>query len=173
MKKEALVLSDTVKVNGKEYKIGFNTIMRSGDKVGDGVFGALYDKNGKLITTKDGSLRISDDNDFSSLLTYKDKIFMISHFETRPAAMYITELSQDENGKLTAVNTKNIDFSKFGELWIPCAGSVSPWRTHLGSEEYESDARTVKDDGSNGEYSDFMGEYFGGDLTKVNPYAYG
>ncbi|QKF64587.1 PhoX family protein [Campylobacter corcagiensis] len=171
--KRGIGASDTVKVNGKEYKIGFNTIMRSGDKVGDGVFGALYDKNGKLITTKDGSPRISDDNDFSSLLTYKDKIFMISHFETRPAAMYITELSQDENGKLTAVNTKNIDFSEFGGLWVPCAGSVSPWGTHLGSEEYEPDARTVKEDGSNGEYSDLMGEYFGGDLTKVNPYAYG
>lgn len=165
--------SSSVKVNDKEYKIGYNIIMRSGDKVGDSVFGALYDTNGKLITTKDGSPRISNDNDFSSLLTYGDKIFMISHFETRPAAMYVTELRQDKNGKLTAVNTRNIDFSKFGGLWVPCAGSVTPWGTHLGSEEYEPDARTIKSDGDGGEYYNLMGEYFGGDLTKLNPYAYG
>lgn len=148
--------------------------MRSGDKVGDEIFGALYDINGKLITTKDGSPRISNDNDFSSLHTYGDKIFMISHFETRPAAMYITELNQDKTtGKLSPVNTKNIDFSKFGGLWVPCAGSVTPWGTHLGSEEYEPDARMIKENGEGGEYYNLMAEYFGGDLTKVNPYNYG
>ena len=75
--KRAINASDGVKISGKEYKIGYNIIMRSGDKVGDEIFGALYDINGKLITTKDGSPRISNDNDFSSLHTYGDKIFMI------------------------------------------------------------------------------------------------
>lgn len=172
--KRAINASDGVKISGKEYKIGYNIIMRSGDKVGDGIFGALYDINGKLITTKDGSPRISNDNDFSSLHTYGDKIFMISHFETRPAAMYITELNQDKTtGKLSPVNTKNIDFSKFGGLWVPCAGSVTPWGTHIGSEEYEPDARMIKENGEGGEYYNLMAEYFGGDLTKVNPYNYG
>ena len=172
--KRAINASDGVKISGKEYKIGYNIIMRSGDKVGDEIFGALYDINGKLITTKDGSPRISNDNDFSSLHTYGDKIFMISHFETRPAAMYITELNQDKTtGKLSPVNTKNIDFSKFGGLWVPCAGSVTPWGTHLGSEEYEPDARMIKENGEGGEYYNLMAEYFGGDLTKVNPYNYG
>lgn len=172
--KRAINASDSVRIAGKEYKIGYNIIMRSGDKVGDEIFGALYDINGKLITTKDGSPRISNDNDFSSLHTYGDKIFMISHFETRPAAMYITELNQDKTtGKLSPVNTKNIDFSKFGGLWVPCAGSVTPWGTHLGSEEYEPDARMIKENGEGGEYYNLMAEYFGGDLTKVNPYNYG
>lgn len=172
--KRAINASDGVKISGKEYKIGYNIIMRSGDKVGDEIFGALYDINGKLITTKDGSPRISNDNDFSSLHTYGDKIFMISHFETRPAAMYITELNQDKTtGKLSPVNTKNIDFSKFGGLWVPCAGSVTPWGTHLGSEEYEPDARMIKENGEGGEYYNLMAEYFGGDLMKVNPYNYG
>lgn len=172
--KRAINASDGVKISGKEYKIGYNIIMRSGDKVGDEIFGALYDINGKLITTKDGSPRISNDNDFSSLHTYGDKIFMISHFETRPAAMYITELNQDKTtGKLSPVNTKNIDFSKFGGLWVPCAGSVTPWGTHLGSEEYEPDARMIKENGEGGEYYNLMAEYFGGDFAKVNPYNYG
>lgn len=171
--KKEVRASQSVKVDGKEYKIGFNTIMRSGDKVGDGIFGALYDADGKIITTKDGSPRISNDNDFSSLLTYNNKIFMVSHFETRPAAMYVTELSQDKDGKLTAVNTKSIDFKEFNGLWVPCAGSVTPWGSHLGSEEYEPDARTIKEDGDGGEYYNLMAEYYGGDLKKLNPYRYG
>ena len=28
-----------------------------------------------------------------------------------------------------------------GGVWVPCAGSVTPWETHIGSEEYEPDAR--------------------------------
>jgi secreted PhoX family phosphatase len=26
-------------------------------------------------------------------------------------------------------------------VWVPCAGSVTPWQTHLGSEEYPTDAK--------------------------------
>ena len=33
-----------------------------------------------------------------------------------------------------------IDYSAVGGLWIPCAGSITPWKTHLSSEEYEPDA---------------------------------
>ena len=44
-------------------------------------------------------------------------------------------------GNLTYTKTMNIDFSKFGGLWTPCAGSISPWGSHLGSEEYEPDAK--------------------------------
>ena len=28
---------------------------------------------------------------------------------------------------------------------MPCAGSVTPWNTHLGSEEYPADARQIAD----------------------------
>jgi hypothetical protein len=36
-----------------------------------------------------------------------------------------------------------VDFSATGGIWTPCAGSVSPWNTHLGSEEYEPNARYI------------------------------
>ena len=39
------------------------------------------------------------------------------------------------------LRTKPVDFSQQGGLWVPCAGSVTPWQTHLGSEEYPSDAK--------------------------------
>ena len=37
---------------------------------------------------------------------------------------------------------KPVDFSSPNllGLWTPCAGSVSPWGSHLSSEEYEPDA---------------------------------
>jgi hypothetical protein len=39
------------------------------------------------------------------------------------------------------LRTKPVDFSASGGLWTPCAGSVTPWQTHLGSEEYPTDAK--------------------------------
>lgn len=173
IQKRRVIASKQVTINGKEHKIGYDTIMRSGDRVGEGIFGALYDYKGELIRTKDGNIRISNDNDFSSLLPVGDKLFMVSHFETRPAAMYLTELEQLESGYLVAKNTKNIDFSKFNGLWVPCAGSRTPWNTHLGSEEYEPDGAKVKADGSINDYYNLMAEYFGGDLKRLNPYDYG
>ena len=65
--------------------------------------------------------------------------YVMQYVEGQGLDSVLTELSQDkETGLLSAVSTKNIDFSKFGGLWVPCAGSVTPWNTHLGSEEYRS-----------------------------------
>ncbi|WP_319550120.1 alkaline phosphatase PhoX [Desulfogranum marinum] len=168
--KRQVLASSAVTVNGKDYPIGYNVILRSGDKVGDGTFGLLMDKNGKPVRNKDGSQHISVDNDFSSLLPIGNKLFAVSHFESRPGAMYVTELSQDKTtGKLTALSTKNIDFSAYGGLWVPCAGSVTPWNTHLGSEEYPNNARATESAASMAEIEDYdkpMARYFG-----VDPYA--
>lgn len=171
--KRAVLASKKVAVDGKEYGIGYNTIMRSGDKVGEGTFGVLYNYKNEPIRTKDGNVRISNDNDFSSLLPVGNKLFMVSHFESRPAAMYLTELEQKKDGKLVAKNTKNIDFRAFNGLWVPCAGSRTPWNTHLGSEEYEPDGAKVKESGSINDYYDLMGQYFDGNLKALNPYDYG
>lgn len=59
-----------------------------------------------------------------------------------PMAMNLTVLEQNRrDGKLTPARIANIDFSGTEGLWIPCNGSTTPWQTHLGSEEYEPDAR--------------------------------
>jgi secreted PhoX family phosphatase len=168
--KRKILASEEVNVEGKTYKIGYQTILRSGDKVGDGTFGLLLDKNGSPVKNKDGSVHISQYNDFSSLLHVGSKLFMVSHFESRPGAMYLSELSQDpDTGELKAVRTENIDFSDFGGLWVPCAGSVTPWTTHLGSEEYPNNARATESAKSMDEIEDYdkpMARYFG-----VDPYA--
>ena len=171
--KRSIMASSSISVDGNKHQIGFNTILRSGDKIGDGVYGQIFDSKGNPILEKDGSPKISNRNDFSSLLPVGDKLFMVSHFESLPAAMYLTELEQTTNGQLKAISTKNIDMSKVNGLWVPCAGSVTPWNSHLGSEEYEPNARNVKEDGSIDDYYAPMADYFGGDLKALNPYDYG
>lgn len=184
--KQSILASNKVTVDGKEYAIGFHTILRSGDQPGgDGVFGKILKADGTPITLADGSEYISNDNDFSSLLTGKtdNKLYMVSHFEYSPGAMYVTELSQNTStGELTAVRTKNIDFSSFKGGWVHCAGSVTPWGTHLGSEEYEPDARKVNaTTGALPSYSNNQARYFGlnpadttaGAFSSMNAYNYG
>lgn len=191
--KRAVLASATVSVDGKSQAIGYNTILRSGEQRGSGVFGQLFDTSGAPITATDGSVTISDDNDHSTLLDVHGKVFMMSQFESRPAAVYLTELSQNTStGKLTAVSTKPVSFAALGGGWVHCAGSRTPWKSHLGSEEYEPDARMIDPvtgikgnactvngtdctTGAKGvdSYYGAMGAYFGGDMTKVNPYRYG
>lgn len=62
-----------------------------------------------------------------------------------PMAMNLTVLDQDAGtGRLRPVKLANVDFSSVDGLWIPCNGSTTPWLTHLGSEEYEPDARVFE-----------------------------
>lgn len=171
--KRSVRATSSVTLDGKKHKIGFNTILRSGDKIGDGIYGMIFDKDGQPIYEKDGAVKISNSNDFSSLIPVGNKLFMISHFETRPAAMYLTQLEQNKDGYLKAINTKNIDFSHLNGLWVPCAGSVTPWQSHLGSEEYEPDAAKIKVDGSINAYYNQMADYYEGNLLALNPYDYG
>ena len=176
--KRAVRATTQVKVDGKDYSIGFRTLLRSGENIGGGTFGQLYDAAGTPIMGKDGSLRVSADSDFASLLPVNGKLFMVSHFETRPAAMYLTELKQDTStGALSPVQTRHLDFAGVRGGWVHCAGSVTPWNTHLGSEEYPPDARAVNPiTGSidnDGNYYNVMAEYYGGNLLTLNPYDYG
>lgn len=62
-----------------------------------------------------------------------------------PMAMNLTALDQDrETGLLDAAKLSNIDMAGVNGLWIPCAGTVTPWNTHLGGEEYEPDAQAFE-----------------------------
>lgn len=178
--------SPSVSVDGQGNEIGFNTILRSGDEIGGNTFGQLFDINGSPILEEDGSAVISQSNDFASLLNLDNGLFMVSHFESRPGAMYLTQLNQDAaTGQLSAVSTRNIDFSNIYGGWVHCAGSVTPWESHLGSEEYEPDAREFEEAVTMDDWSSYaqpMLRYFGIDpdtttieeaRTVFNPYAYG
>ncbi len=172
--KRQIFASHEVYVKGQPHQVGYHTILRSGDRLGNYTFGQLYDANGQPLVAEDGSPVISNSNDFASLHVIGNKLFMISHFESRPGAMYLTEIHQDpQTGQLTPISTRPIDFSQVRGGWVHCAGSVTPWNSHLGSEEYEPDASKRDANGHIDDYYDPMAAYYGGDLLKLNPYDYG
>ena len=55
-------------VDGQEVAIGYRTLLRTGQKVGSGVFGQILDVKGQPILGKDGAPMISPSTDFSSIL---------------------------------------------------------------------------------------------------------
>ncbi len=170
--KSNFIASASVTIDGKSYAIGYHTLLKPGDKLGDAVFGQLVDINGKPMVNKDGSPNICDKPDFMSLIQTDGKIFMISQFECRPAAMYLTELSQDAaTGALTAVSTRPIDLSGVNGGARFCAGMLTPWNTHLSSEEDVRDARKLKADGTLDKRYKQIATYLAGKVA--SPYMWG
>ncbi|CAM4065140.1 Alkaline phosphatase [Comamonas aquatilis] len=87
-----------------------------------------------------------------------------------PSPIAVLTLDQDQStGKLSLVKYHNVDTSKVHGLWITCGASLSPWGTHLSSEEYEPDAFSIA---SNTMFQDYSQNLYG-DKTKANPYHYG
>jgi hypothetical protein len=81
---------------------------------------------------------ISNDPDYTSFLTVGGNLYSVVQFETPlPAAVYMMQINVASNGDLSVQpgSLTAIDFSASGGLVSPCAGSVTPWMTHLGSEE--------------------------------------
>lgn len=184
--KRTVIASPSVNVNGKDYEIGYNILARSGDQLGDGIFGLLIDEKGNAVFGGDGEKEVSVDADFTTLLPVGNKLFSVTHFESRPGAMYVSEVEQNkETGALKYISTKPVDFSAFGGLWVPCAGSVTPWGTHLGSEEYPPNVRGIEDAQSLEDIDDYFkpfARYFGLNpdtmslvdfRTVFSPYKYG
>jgi secreted PhoX family phosphatase len=91
-----------------------------------------------------------------------------------PAAINRATVVQDKKtGLLKVVDLANVDASASGGIWTPCAGSMTPWGTHLGGEEYEPNAKEFEN-----EPLQTMNLYTGTpDKTAQsggsNPYAYG
>jgi secreted PhoX family phosphatase len=87
-----------------------------------------------------------------------------------PSPIAVLTLDQDQTtGKLRLVKYHNVDTSPANGLWITCGASLSPWNTHLSSEEYEPDAAFID---SNKQFKAFSKNLFG-DASKANPYHYG
>ncbi|MDX1802678.1 MAG: DUF839 domain-containing protein [Alcanivorax sp.] len=176
--KRQIRVSSSVTVDGESHAIGYHTLLRSGDSVNsDVVFGRLVDQSGAPLYAKDGQLEVTDANEHTSLLPMAGRLFSVSQMETTPGAMFLLELNQDSNtGALSTKNLWQVDQSGVHGGWVHCAATVTPWNTHLASEEYEPDA--AKRDpvtGSIDAYYDPMAQYFGGasELPNMNPYWWG
>ncbi|WP_422843569.1 PhoX family protein [Acidovorax sp. M2(2025)] len=165
-------------------------------KGGKVLAGGYYDINNKPIidTSVPGAERqfFSDSPDGTSLLTVPNAkvdgvkgnpVFAVVQFEYTtwaqdgksdmygklPSPIAVLTLDQDPNtGKLGLVKYHNVDTSKVHGLWITCGASLSPWGTHLSSEEYEPDAFNS----GNAQLKAYSKNLFG-DETKANPYHYG
>lgn len=176
----------------------YEPFFTTGDLVSDGkggtvVAGGYYNSRNQPITdaTAGGRQFFSDSPDGSSLLTLANAnvagvkgktVFAVVQFEytTRngagssmygllPSPIAVLTLDQDPaTGKLTLVKYHNVDTSSVNGLWITCGASLSPWGTHLSSEEYEPDASLV----NNAQLKGFSSNLFGDENT-ANPYHYG
>ncbi|WP_372001937.1 DUF839 domain-containing protein [Tistrella mobilis] len=164
-------------------------------KGGKVVAGGYVDINGKPIMDASGEKPVqffSDCPDGCNMLMPMEAkvagvkgntVFAVVQFEyaTRDAAdndMYgrlpspiaVLTLDQDPaTGALKLVQYHTVDTSPVHGLWITCGASLSPWNTHLSSEEYEPDAPFAKTDE---QFRAFSQNLFG-DPDKANPYHYG
>ena len=91
-------------------------------------------------------------------------------YGTLPSPIAVLTLDQDQTtGKLSLVKYHNVDTSKAHGLWITCGSSLSPWNTHLSSEEYEPDAAFIADSAL---FKKFSKNVYGNEAM-ANPYHYG
>ncbi|TPG24784.1 PhoX family protein [Variovorax guangxiensis] len=87
-----------------------------------------------------------------------------------PSPIAVLTLDQDPaTGKLSLVKYHNVDTSNVAGLWITCGASLSPWGTHLSSEEYEPNAFTAA---TELQFKAFSKNLYGSE-TAANPYNYG
>jgi hypothetical protein len=83
-----------------------------------------------------------------------------------PSPIAVLTLDQDPaTGKLTLVKYHNVDTSSVNGLWITCGASLSPWGTHLASEEYEPNAFSAATDA---QFKAFSKNLYGSE-TVANP----
>ncbi|WP_442765769.1 PhoX family protein [Sulfurospirillum cavolei] len=179
--KRQILTSEEVTINGKSYKIGWHTIARTGQVLPslDGktteIFGQIKNEAGVPINHKDGSpfvCKTSKDGsgpDHTTLHERNGQLYAITQFECGPGAMYISRLEKTAEGGLKAVATSPISQADYYGGWVHCAGMNTPWGSHLGSEEYEPNARALAKD----EYYFNFTLYFKEGEKALNPYYWG
>lgn len=172
---------------GKDIAIQYRTFLRSGEAISGGVYGQVLSRAGQPVRNVFRSLGVNDGplagvsnfNDFTTMLERDGNLFVVQHFESVPGAVYITSVKRDEEGRLIPVSTRNLDFAEQGGVYSPCAGSITPWGSHIGSEEYEPNAGMRDALGRIDTRYNAMAGFFSGDtsrtdvLRNMNPYLYG
>jgi len=183
--------------NGNTDAIGFTKLISASTVNGTETFGLIKDHTDTAITYSDGSSFICDGAngnalgsglDHSSIVQQNGRIFMVSQFECEVGTMYGMELAQDTiTGELSVKpNTLKYISQKDGfGGWVHCAGVTTPWESHLGSEEYEPNARSIEENLNattqltGNKYYDEVTKYYWKDENNANtsannnPYYYG
>jgi secreted PhoX family phosphatase len=171
----------------KTLPLSYETLFRPGDVINGKTAGTSMNANGEIMTKADGTPYVSTAPDMNSLMKVpglpENTYYMISHFESmpknqngleNPGSMSLSRVKMDPaTGKLTVVDIKAIDFSAVHGIWKPCAGLLTPWNTHLGSEETDPDARAHEANPSKSPVTNFMKNYYNDPTLIGNPYYYG
>eukprot|EP01026_Neomeris_dumetosa_P072417 TRINITY_DN7373_c0_g1_i4.p1 TRINITY_DN7373_c0_g1~~TRINITY_DN7373_c0_g1_i4.p1 ORF type:complete len:270 (+),score=19.97 TRINITY_DN7373_c0_g1_i4:25-834(+) len=162
--KHSVLSPISVTIDGIQFSAQYVELIKDGDRDPSGsdeVLGQLYDKSGNILygTSDEGIIDptwklISHNPDYVSLLQVGSKLFSVVHFEQpEPSGLYVLQLDQSKSGDLSVQNLHYIIASMYDGIWNPCAGSVSPWNTHLGSEEYSPSAWQIE---SSDSFEDFV-----------------
>ncbi|MFF2448481.1 PhoX family protein [Neobacillus sp. NPDC058068] len=169
----------------KTVPLEYKSLARPGEIINGKVVGAAYDVKGNIIKDKDGKPFVSTAPDANSLFSVNGKsgkLYMVNHFESipekgygnMPKPLYLNTVVQDKKtGELKITDINPIDFSADGGVWTPCGGVLSPWNTHLGSEEYEPDARAHEANPATSSVTAFAKNYYQDPNAVGNPYLYG
>ena len=169
----------------KTLDLDYTPLAQPGDVINGKIVGAAVDVNGNIITNAKGEPIVSSAPDANSLLSVNGKsgkLYMINHFESMPSneigtvprALYLNTVKQDKKtGEMKITDIEPIDFSAYGGVWTPCAAVLSPWNTHLGSEEYEPNARAHEANPEKSSVTQFARNYYQDPNAIGNPYLYG
>lgn len=174
--KQRVRVAEGLKLGGVRAPLRYQALMRSGDLIGGKPYGLIVDVAGQPVLDDQGKPVDCGGADFTGLLQAHGALFLTQHVECVPAALYLTKLTQEADGTLRPVSTAPVDESGVSGAINHCAGQITPWGTHLASEEYETDARTVAADGSipKDDYGwRYMARYLRKPLAEVDPYDYG
>lgn len=137
----------------KTQPFGFHKLVATGYEDNGETFGWIKDKDKKGLVFSDGSKYICNGTndgvgsglDNSSLIKQADgSLRLVAQFECQVGAMYTAGINQDAVTGALSMKPDSLQFiDQSGEFggYTHCAGVVTPWNTHLGSEEYEPNAR--------------------------------
>ncbi len=185
--------------DGREraYALRYEPFFVTGEPVPDGAGGTLLaggyrDLAGRPIVDDRGVQVHSDGPDGMTLLQLPGAsvpgvtgraVFAVVQFEFAsaratgpgvrgmlPSQLAVLTLDQDaRTGRLRLVKYVPVDVREARGLWITCGASLSPWNTHLSSEEFEPDATRASSDARLRSFS----RHLYGDPDAANPYDYG
>ncbi|BBP43871.1 alkaline phosphatase PhoX [Thiosulfativibrio zosterae] len=182
--KNVIRTTTAVKIAGESQTLSYTRLMKTGDTDNGETFGVVKDYQDQPALASDGSTYLCNGTDEGvgsgldhvSLLQKNSKIYMVSQFECEPGAMYMNEVTQNSStGALSATpNTLKFVSQKEGfGGWVHCAGMTTPWQSHLGSEEYEPNARNILSSADDKYYKATVDAFWKGDDSKSSAYYYG